>query len=357
MQASSSGSSASSSAAPPPPPPPTIDTNQFWRELERRTAGQSSVFEEEWQKFQAEREQLRQERQLFEQTTQKLENAQCSAPIKLDVGGQVFKTSLRNLLKEPHSFFAVMFSGAWTAQADENGCYFIDRDPKHFRVILNYLRTGEVVLPQDPEAVAELLKEVEFYQLSSLWQEIESQRHNNKKAQAEQTPTEAYPRIVWSSFSTIPSNNNQTLSSNGGWANAYGPPLPSEKPVPYWMFQVDRNAGPGHICIGFGNTESINELVECGISCCIGKLEGSFSVVSGCTWEGYTGSSCKNPGHQCNGWQEGDKVGFIVQHDSLVFVHNQEMVFWFRPGLQWLAGWTPVISLHCPLDQCTLLTS
>lgn len=78
-------------------------------------------------------------------------------------------TSLATLQKDPKSFFAVMFSGTWKAELDEDGAYFIDRDGTHFRYILNYLRHGEeMILPTDNEIRAELEKEAEFYQLDGL---------------------------------------------------------------------------------------------------------------------------------------------------------------------------------------------
>ena len=45
------------------------------------------------------------------------------------------------------------------------GRIFIDRDPKHFRLILNYLRDGACVLPAEEAEMMELLQEVEFYQV------------------------------------------------------------------------------------------------------------------------------------------------------------------------------------------------
>ena len=48
------------------------------------------------------------------------------------------------------------------------GRFFIDRDPKHFGVILNWLRDGTAVLPDGDAAVDELLQEAEFYQLRGL---------------------------------------------------------------------------------------------------------------------------------------------------------------------------------------------
>ena len=56
-----------------------------------------------------------------------------------------------------------MFSGRFDTKANEDGSYFIDRDGTHFRYILNYLRTGQLVVPEDNTVRRELLTEAEFY--------------------------------------------------------------------------------------------------------------------------------------------------------------------------------------------------
>ena len=63
-----------------------------------------------------------------------------------------------------------MFSGRFDTKSSEDGSYFIDRDGTHFRYILNYLRTGQLIVPED-ELVrirGELLAEAEFYQVEGL---------------------------------------------------------------------------------------------------------------------------------------------------------------------------------------------
>ena len=65
-----------------------------------------------------------------------------SNKIKLDVGGKIFKTSKETLTKIEGSYFHCMLgSSSW--QPDDDGSYFIDRNPKMFSFILDYLRTGD----------------------------------------------------------------------------------------------------------------------------------------------------------------------------------------------------------------------
>ena len=55
-----------------------------------------------------------------------------------------------------------MFSGRFDTKPSEDGSYFIDRDGTHFRYILNYLRMGELIVPDDKIVRKELLAEAKF---------------------------------------------------------------------------------------------------------------------------------------------------------------------------------------------------
>jgi hypothetical protein len=89
-------------------------------------------------------------------------------PIKLNIGGKIFMTSKSTLLKE-ESMLAAMFSGRHELQKGDDGAYFIDRDPKHFRKILNFLRDGEFALNDDDGVERkELIREAEYYSLIAL---------------------------------------------------------------------------------------------------------------------------------------------------------------------------------------------
>ena len=67
-----------------------------------------------------------------------------------------------------------MFSGRFDTKPGEDGSYFIDRDGTHFRHILNYLRTGKLVLPDDKVVRKELLSEAEFYQIDGILDELKA---------------------------------------------------------------------------------------------------------------------------------------------------------------------------------------
>jgi len=79
--------------------------------------------------------------------------------IHLNVGG-VYFTTLRATLAQSDSFFA----GLVASGQDE---VFIDRDPTHFRHILNWLR-GVRYLPDDENVLRELRYEAEYYALADM---------------------------------------------------------------------------------------------------------------------------------------------------------------------------------------------
>ena len=115
---------------------------------------------------------VRKEKDAFDSVAKKLDHVHFASTIKLNVGGQHFTTSLQTLTKDPGSMLHAMFSGRFDTKPAEDGSHFIDRDGTHFRYILNYLRTGELVLPEDKIVQRELLSEAEFYQVQGIIDEL-----------------------------------------------------------------------------------------------------------------------------------------------------------------------------------------
>lgn len=98
--------------------------------------------------------------------------------IRLNVGGISFTTSLDTLLSDENSMLALMFSGKYNVEKDEEGRYFIDRDGTHFRYILNFLRDGSTYIPySNKQLVDELYEEVKFYQIQELLAKLEKERN------------------------------------------------------------------------------------------------------------------------------------------------------------------------------------
>lgn len=66
----------------------------------------------------------------------------------------------------PDSFFTALLSGRISSLKDENGAVFIDRDPKLFATILNYLRTRDIDLRNCD--IKSLKHEAEYYGITPL---------------------------------------------------------------------------------------------------------------------------------------------------------------------------------------------
>lgn len=94
--------------------------------------------------------------------------------IKLNVGGQLFYTSRTTLLNsDPDSMLARMFSpnsNLHPSCIDSNGAYLIDRDPRYFSPLLNYLRSGALILDPDinPKGIIISFKNKSSYYFESL---------------------------------------------------------------------------------------------------------------------------------------------------------------------------------------------
>ncbi|XP_022808130.1 BTB/POZ domain-containing protein KCTD18-like [Stylophora pistillata] len=71
------------------------------------------------------------------------------------------------------SMLHAMFSSRFDTKPGEDGSYFIDRDGTHYRYILNYLRTGELIVPNDEIIRRELLAEAKFYQVEGMINELQ----------------------------------------------------------------------------------------------------------------------------------------------------------------------------------------
>ena len=115
---------------------------------------------------------VRQQQESIDAMSKKFDQVHFSSIIKLNVGGQHFTTSVQTQRKDPNSMLAAMFSGKFDTKPSEDGSFFIDRDGTHFRFILNYLRDGELILPEGATTLKQLRKEAEFYQIQGILDEL-----------------------------------------------------------------------------------------------------------------------------------------------------------------------------------------
>ncbi|XP_063420512.1 uncharacterized protein LOC134705718 [Mytilus trossulus] len=108
--------------------------------------------------------------ELVETFLQSLQDTQENT-LTLNVGGMKIETSKNTLRADPSCVFALMLQPL-SPFRPSNNVYFFDRDPAHFKIILNYLRNNCNVekryLPREHIYLYELLQEAKFYKLSGL---------------------------------------------------------------------------------------------------------------------------------------------------------------------------------------------
>ncbi|CAE8587331.1 unnamed protein product, partial [Polarella glacialis] len=111
-------------------------------------------------------EKFRQEYGLFEAERQRLVNPQLAAEatVDLNVGGTVFETARSTLTQQSGSYLETLLSGRYQLSRDRYGRVFINRDPEHFRTILNFLRNPQTPpMPRDSSESEALVREAGFY--------------------------------------------------------------------------------------------------------------------------------------------------------------------------------------------------
>lgn len=92
--------------------------------------------------------------------------------ISLNVGGQLFETTVDILTRDPYSILAACCREKPIFKTHPDGkTYYFDRDWWIFRHILSFLRSN--ILPNELETLKEMYKEASFYRLESLQRSIE----------------------------------------------------------------------------------------------------------------------------------------------------------------------------------------
>uniref|UniRef100_A0A670J4G0 Potassium channel tetramerization domain containing 11 n=1 Tax=Podarcis muralis TaxID=64176 RepID=A0A670J4G0_PODMU len=145
----------------------------------------------------------------------------CEAPgrtpglVTLNVGGKLYSTTLDTLTRFPDSMLGAMFRGPQPALTDSCGNYFIDRDGKAFRHILNFLRFGRLDLPEGYAELSLLRAEADFYQIQPLLEElrrVEAERWRQRRNAVLHADVDVRKRLVH--FNVRRGPQNYELSSS-----------------------------------------------------------------------------------------------------------------------------------------------
>ena len=114
--------------------------------------------------------------------------------IKLDVGGQIFQTTISTLSKYPGSMLSAMFShtdaGLSPMPKTEAGHFFLDMNPNFFEIVLEWLRFGEIIT-DDPGLLKGTLSLANYFGLDKLLEELEILPKN-----VSSTKRKNYPEII-----------------------------------------------------------------------------------------------------------------------------------------------------------------
>ena len=100
--------------------------------------------------------------------------------VRLNVGGTKYITANSTLQKYPQSMLGAMFRENFPLLTDEDGYYFIDRCGHIFQYILQFLRCGRLVLPEEFNELELLQLEADFYQIEDLISAVEDRKKEVK---------------------------------------------------------------------------------------------------------------------------------------------------------------------------------
>jgi len=95
--------------------------------------------------------------------------------LTLNVGGQKFTTCRSTLNREPNCMLSRMFADNCylkPCEQDESGAYLIDRTPKYFEPILNFLRTGNLIIDPSVNPTG-VLEEARYFGMESIIPQLE----------------------------------------------------------------------------------------------------------------------------------------------------------------------------------------
>eukprot|EP01100_Stratorugosa_tubuloviscum_P003768 TRINITY_DN1910_c0_g2_i1.p1 TRINITY_DN1910_c0_g2~~TRINITY_DN1910_c0_g2_i1.p1 ORF type:complete len:346 (+),score=144.66 TRINITY_DN1910_c0_g2_i1:81-1118(+) len=82
--------------------------------------------------------------------------------IKLNIGGFYYETTIFTLKNQGENFFSKLAEGKIPSEIDDKGNYFIDRNGRYFEPLLDFLRTGQLIVPKEL-SIEMVRREAEFY--------------------------------------------------------------------------------------------------------------------------------------------------------------------------------------------------
>jgi len=253
--------------------------------------------------------------------------------IKLDVGGKIFSASKDSLLRLPNTYFhALLGSGKW--QPDSEGAFFIDRNPKIFDRILDFMRSGKMdYTGLDDYSLEKLQDDCDYYQI-----EIPKNTMNENQIFI----CDSFDMETRSSLAAINGKSLRSISGNG-WASAFAKTKENGKSF-YCEVHVDCQRGPNHVRIGISNSNFTKESW-------IGQNENSLCILSENILQGFA-----NPVPLFkDAWLHTTIGVFLNVKENFVrfYCNNKTVAQISIPDPKY--DWKPTFSVHCHGDQISIL--
>ncbi|KAL6078778.1 BTB (POZ) domain-containing protein [Balamuthia mandrillaris] len=326
------------------------DTAALFCQLKQDLGHQWRILQREKYRLKKDYEALDAKIQTFEEIKQQMQSVLQIQHnrVKLNVGGVKFVTSLDTLLMYPDSMLGNMFSGRYNIEKDEKGYFFIDRDGTHFRHILNFLRTGSLVLPDDPSIVDELRIEAEFYQIKPL---LEALSQGLRTQSLEFSPWLVHPNIVLS-----PDRKSAYVATKGTCrVLLHGASVYEGRH--YWEIRLESLQNPN--CIAIGVTRTSGDL-----GAYVGSSKDGWSciVMNRENMKRWNSPVCENYG-KGGIFQEGDHVGILLDYTASEKGDKGVLAFYVNGVYQGPAfndvppHVFPAVALHSKGDKITLVPS
>ncbi|KAM9765091.1 BTB/POZ domain-containing protein KCTD12-like [Menidia menidia] len=146
--------------------------------------------------------------------------------VEVNVGGQVYVTSLDTLTAVPNSLLWTKFTQSAPGQLakDSKGRFFFDRDGFLFRYILDYLRDRELLLPEFFKERKRLRKEADFFQLPELSRRLAAVSKDGSYAEpdgGEPEEAELTSPVTTTTTTTSPSSSSDRALRSPGNNSGY----------------------------------------------------------------------------------------------------------------------------------------
>ena len=103
-------------------------TRQLFESIGEKSKAAYKIMKEDY-------EMVKKKEENYKGMTKKLDDVHFTDVIKLNVGGQVFETGFKTLLKHQNSLFATQFSRSLKLKQKANEPFFIDRDGEYFKYV------------------------------------------------------------------------------------------------------------------------------------------------------------------------------------------------------------------------------